>query len=64
MYLLVFLTAYLLNDHIRLLNQKISNLESKMLTISMNASEKIKLLNELEKFTLDRYHAIITEDLE
>jgi len=64
MYLLVFLTAYLLNDHIRLLNQKISNLESKMLTISMNASEKIKLLNELDKLTLDRYHAIITEDLE
>ena len=64
MYLIVFLTAYLLNDHIRLLNQKISNLESNMLTISMNASEKIKLLNELEKLTLDRYHAIITEDLE
>jgi len=64
MYLIVFLTAYLLNDHIRLLNQKISNLESKMLMISMNASEKIKLLNELDKLTLDRYHAIITEDLE
>jgi len=64
MYLIVFLNVYLLNDHIRLLNQKISNLESKMLTISMNASEKIKLLNELEKLTLDRYHAILTEDLE
>jgi hypothetical protein len=64
MYLIVFLNVYLLNDHIRLLNQKISNLESKMLTISMNASEKIKLLNELEKLSLDRYHAIITEDLE
>lgn len=64
MYIITFLTAYLLNDHIRLLNQKISNLESIMLTIPINVSEKIKYLNELEELTIDRYHAIIREDLE
>jgi len=64
MYFITILIAYLLNDHIRLLNQKISNLESIVLHSPINASEKIKCLNELEELIFDRYHAILTEDLE
>ena len=61
---LICLTTYLLNDHIRLLNKKISSLNDSLLHIPINASEKIKFLNEIEELTLYRYRAIITEDLD
>lgn len=61
---LICLTTYLLNAHIRLLNKKISTLNNSLLHIPSNASEKIKILNEIEELTLYRYRAIITEDLD
>ena len=61
---LICLTTYLLNDHIRLLNKKISSLNDSLLHIPSNASEKLKILNEIEELTLYRYRAIITEDLD
>jgi hypothetical protein len=60
----MLLISFLLNNHIRSINQKINKLEYRLINHNINISEQIKILEEIEYLTIEKTIAIIREDLE
>jgi len=61
---IMLLISFLLNNHIRSINQKINKLEYRLINHNINISEQIKILEEIEYLTIEKTIAIIREDLE
>ena len=61
---IILLISFLLNNHIRSINQKINKLEYKLINHNINITEQIKILEEIEDLTIEKTIAIIREDLE
>jgi hypothetical protein len=61
---IILLISFLLNNHIRIINQKINKLEYKLINHNINISQQIKILEEIEDLTIEKTIAIIREDLE
>jgi hypothetical protein len=61
---IILLISFLLNNHIRIINQKINKLEYRLINHNINISEKIKILEEIEYLTIEKTIAIIREELE
>jgi hypothetical protein len=60
----MLLISFLLNNHIRSINQKINKLEYRLINHNINITEQIKILEEIEDLTIEKTIAIIREDLE
>jgi hypothetical protein len=60
----MLLFSFLLNNHIRSINQKINKLEYRLINHNINITEQIKILEEIEDLTIEKTIAIIREDLE
>jgi hypothetical protein len=60
----MLLISFLLNNHIRSINQKINKLEYRLINHNINITEQIKILEEIEYLTIEKTIAIIREDLE
>ena len=60
----MLLISFLLNNHIRSINQKINKLEYRLINHNINISEQIKIKQEIEYLTIEKTIAIIREDLE
>jgi hypothetical protein len=61
---IILLISFLLNNHIRSINQKINKLEYRLINHNINITEQIKILEEIEDLTIEKTIAIIREDLE
>ena len=61
---IMLLFSFLLNNHIRSINQKINKLEYRLINHNINITEQIKILEEIEDLTIEKTIAIIREDLE
>jgi hypothetical protein len=61
---IMLLFSFLLNNHIRSINQKINKLEYRLINHNINISQQIKILEEIEDLTIEKTIAIIREDLE
>jgi len=61
---ILLLISFLLNNHIRSINQKINKLEYRLINHNINITEQIKILEEIEDLTIEKTIAIIREDLE
>ena len=61
---IILLISFLLNNHIRIINQKINKLEYRLINHNINISQQIKILEEIEDLTIEKTIAIIREDLE
>jgi hypothetical protein len=61
---IMLLISFLLNNHIRSINQKINKLEYRLINHNINITEQIKILEEIEYLTIEKTIAIIREDLE
>lgn len=61
---IILLISFLLNNHIRSINQKINKLEYRLINNNINITEQIKILEEIEDLTIEKTIAIIREDLE
>lgn len=61
---IILLISFLLNNHIRSINQKINTLEYRLINHNINITEQIKILEEIEDLTIEKTIAIIREDLE
>ena len=61
---IILLISFLLNNHIRIINQKINKLEYKLINHNINISEQIEIIREIEYLTIEKTIAIIREDLE
>lgn len=61
---IILLISFLLNNHIRSINQKINKLEYRLINHNINITEQIKILEEIEYLTIEKTIAIIREDLE
>lgn len=61
---IILLISFLLNNHIRSINQKINTLEYRLINNNINITEQIKILEEIEDLTIEKTIAIIREDLE
>jgi hypothetical protein len=61
---ILLLISFLLNNHIRSINQKINKLEYRLINHNINISQQIKILEEIEDLTIEKTIAIIREDLE
>ena len=61
---LILLISFLLNNHIRIINQKINKLEYRLINHNINISQQIKIKQEIEYLTIEKTIAIIREDLE
>jgi hypothetical protein len=60
----MLLISFLLNNHIRSINQKINKLEYRLINHNINISEQIKIKQKIEYLTIEKTIAIIREDLE
>lgn len=60
----MLLISFLLNNHIRSINQKINKLEYRLINHNINISQQIKILEVIEDLTIEKTIAIIREDLE
>ena len=54
----------MLNNHIRIINQKINKLEYKLINHNINISQQLTILEEIEDLKVEKNIAIIREDLE
>jgi hypothetical protein len=61
---IILLISFLLNNHIRIINQKINTLEYRLINHNINITEQIKIKQEIEYLTIEKNIAIIREDLE
>ena len=61
---LILLISFLLNNHIRIINQKINKLEYKLINHNINISQQLTILEEIEDLKVEKNIAIIREDLE
>ena len=61
---IILLISFLLNNHIRIINQKINKLEYRLINHNINITEQIKIKQEIEYLTIEKNIAIIREDLE
>ena len=61
---IIILISFLLNNHIRIINQKINKLEYKLINHNINISEQIEIIREIEYLNIEKTIAIIREDLE
>ena len=61
---LILLISFLLNNHIRIINQKINKLEYKLINHNINFSQQLTILEEIEDLKVEKNIAIIREDLE
>jgi hypothetical protein len=61
---IILFVSFLLNNHIRIINQKINKLEYRLINHNINISEQIKIIKEIEYLTIEKTIAIIREDLE
>ena len=56
--------SFLLNNHIRIINQKINKLEYILINHNINISEQIKITRVIESLNIEKNIAIIREELE
>ena len=61
---IILLISFLLNNHIRIINQKINKLEYKLINHNINFSQQLTILEEIEDLKVEKNIAIIREDLE
>ena len=61
---LILLISFLLNNHIRSINQKINKLEYRLINHNISISQQIELIQQIEQLNIERNIAIIREDLE
>ena len=54
----------MLNNHIRVINEKINKLEYILINHNINISEQIEIRREIEYFNIEKNIAIIREELE
>jgi hypothetical protein len=54
----------LLNNHIRIINQKINKLEYRLINHNINISQQLEIMQEIEDLNIEKTIAIIREDLE
>jgi hypothetical protein len=56
--------SFLLNNHIRIINQKINKLEYTLINHNINISQQLEIMQEIEDLNIEKTIAIIREDLE
>jgi hypothetical protein len=56
--------SFLLNNHIRIINQKINKLEYRLINHNINISQQLEIMQEIEDLNIEKTIAIIREDLE
>jgi hypothetical protein len=56
--------SFLLNNHIRIINQKINKLEYRLINHNINISQQLEIMHEIEDLNIEKTIAIIREDLE
>ena len=61
---IIILISFLLNNHIRLINEKINKLEYILINHNINISEQIEIRRKIEYFNIEKNIAIIREELE
>lgn len=61
---IIILISFLLNNHIRIINQKINKLEYKLINHNINISQQVEIIREIEYLNIEKTIAIIREDLE
>ena len=61
---IIILISFLLNNHIRLINEKINKLEYILINHNINISEQIEIRRDIEYFNIEKNIAIIREELE
>ena len=61
---IIIFISFLLNNHIRLINEKINKLEYILINHNINISEQIEIRREIEYFNIEKDIAIIREELE
>jgi len=64
LFFIILLISFLLNNHIRIINQKINTLEYRLINHNINITEQIKIKQEIEYLAIEKNIAIIREDLE
>ena len=61
---IIIFISFLLNNHIRLINEKINKLEYILINHNINISEQIEIRRKIEYFNIEKNIAIIREELE
>ena len=61
---IIILISFLLNNHIRIINQKINKLEYKLINHNINISQQVEIIREIKYLNIEKTIAIIREDLE
>jgi len=61
---IILLISFLLNNHIRIINQKINKLEYRLINHNINISQQLEIMQEIEDLNIEKTIAIIREDLE
>lgn len=61
---IIIFISFLLNNHIRVINEKINKLEYILINHNINISEQIEIRREIEYFNIEKNIAIIREELE
>jgi len=56
--------SFLLNNHIRIINQKINKLEYRLINHNINISQQLEIMQEIKDLNIEKTIAIIREDLE
>lgn len=64
MFFITIFISFLLNNHIRIINQKINKLEYILINHNINISEQIKITRVIESLNIEKNIAIIREELE
>lgn len=64
MFFITIFISFLLNNHIRIINQKINKLEYILINHNINISEQIKITRVIKSLNIEKNIAIIREELE